>query len=301
MLFPTTKPLGVRQSLARSGSSTAFQNTGTHVSPSTPHTYGTPTQMVASVPFDVGFIALRFTSTQPQNTTQRTDTILELMVGGSGSEQPLFTLPCGYRTIGTAAVLPVYIPAGSRLSIRHKGNTASKSISYGLDLFEAHPNGPQPPSRWVAYGLVDDNSNSRCMSIEPSTTANTWGRWYTIAYGTTYPHELWVPLGDLGTTAESVAAESTIEWAIETAADAPTASTNGTTSLVNLIANSNETVVWDTWWASSTITACGFIANGLIPLWQPRAAGAFVSARVASNINNTPAGQTGFAVLAAVA
>lgn len=189
--------------------------------------YATPTQVIASTPYDTGFIGIR-TSAQSYLTGARRDALYKVMVGGSGSETDLIgPVTFGQAPSGATMLLPCRVPAGSRLSITGKG-TGATSMFMSVNLFEAHPLGVYP-SRWVSnasMGLVDDASNSRGTIVAPGASS-TWGSWVSLGTLDT-ACDWWVPMWAGGTQTTMNAYTHRLQFAIGGTGDPATMATNGT-------------------------------------------------------------------------
>ena len=271
-------PAGLGAALTSVQRNNTSVSTITHTSPATAHTYGTPTQLIASTPWPTVGINLRLNGATGVSGG-RSDTIVQLMIGGAGSETDLVTVACGFSPAGRTIALPLYIPEGSRISVRHKSHRTSFGLGYTLDLF----GGPTVdhaglPTRWVSYGLVDDASNSRGTAVTAGNS-NAWGSWTALTTSTTYPHSLWVPVVDGGTADTTTALNYRSQFAVASTSDAATEVTNST--------------VWDgPRWATTTaeqmtnqaspygafvLGSSAFSESGII--YAPRPEGAAVSMR----------------------
>lgn len=283
-----------RSSLSRSNTSASGQ--GTNTTGASAHVWTTPTQLIASTPFDAHLLCFR-TTTATATAGTRSDTLVEVMIGGSGSETSLIgPVPIGYRSTNTSIVLPVFVPAGSRISVRFKSNLTSKGFACIVDLFGTPGQDHAGlPTRWVSYGLVNDSSNSRGTIFTPGTS-NAWGSWAAITTSTDYAHALWVPCIDGGTSAAMSALNYRSQFAIGTTSEAATMATNGTHLEGPMWASTTseqitEQFTFGAWYIGMT--------PGQMPIHAPRAAGAAVSVR--AMCSGTPdSNAAGAAILAAV-
>jgi hypothetical protein len=209
----------------------------------------------------------------------RSDYLLQIGVGAAASEQVVVEVPIGFRAIGTTISLPLFVPAGSRISVRHKGFVLSKTLAYTFDYYGS-PNrdGVGLPQKWVLYGKVDDASNSRGTEVTAGST-NAWGSWTSLTASTTYPHELWVPCIDGGTVGGTTALNYRSQFALASTTDAATEVTNSTvyegplwnTASTELM-NDQMNVTAGTW-----VIGGGIGPNGYI--YHPKPAGSPVSMR----------------------
>ena len=254
-------------------------STSSHTAPVTTHTYNsTWTQLVASTAFDAVGIMLRL-NTATGVSGARSDYIFQLGVGSAGSEQVVLTAPIGFKGVGTQFSLPLFIPGGSRVAVRHKGFVASKALTYTFDYYGSESRDfPSIPQQWVSYGMVDDASNSRGTAVTAGNS-NAWGSWTALTTSTTYAHSLWVPVIDGGTLAASTALNYRSQFAIASTGDAATMVTNATVW---------EGPIWATTTAevqnnAMTVTAGSWVYGGIyLPtgiIYDPKPDGASVSMR----------------------
>jgi hypothetical protein len=241
-------------------------STATHTAPATTHTYNaTWTQLVASTAFDaVGFMLRLNTATAVSGA--RSDYIVQLGIGTAGSEQVVMTAPIGFRAIGTQISLPLFIPAGSRIAVRHKGFVTVKALAYTFDYYGSQNRDMSGlPQKWVAYGLTDTASQSSGTAVTSGNT-NAWGSWTALTTSTTYAHQLWVPMIDAGTAAAATALNYRSQFAIASTTDAATMVTNATvwegpiwTTTTAELMNSALTVTAGSWVIGGQFSPLGII------------------------------------------
>ncbi|HET7739992.1 MAG TPA: hypothetical protein VFL67_05015 [Mycobacterium sp.] len=191
----------------------------------------TPVQLVASTAFDAHHLTLRIATNLGAATT-RASTVVEVMLGAAASEYTIIgPVSLGNRLNPMIISLPVYIPSGSRISVRFRCARISLALSVSVDYY-GYMGGDTPtvPNRWIAYGLTDDaTANAQGTSITPGAS-NAFGSWTSIvSAATTYPHDLWVPVLDQSTqSATGTAGTMRSQFAIATTTDAATEVTAGT-------------------------------------------------------------------------
>lgn len=258
----------------------------------------TPVQIVASTAFDVTQISLRI-NTAVGTTGTRTSTVFEVMAGAASSEYVIAgPFSVGYRATGFVVTLPIFIPAGTRLSLRVRSAQTSKTFNCQLEYSgEVGRDASGLPQRWVAYGLNDDASANAQGTIVAAGASLTWGSWTSLTTSTTYAHDLWLPMVDGGTITAHSGRTYRSQWAIASTTDAATMVTNST--------------VWEgPGWTVSTgesltdalVSAAGFYGLGYVPngiIYAPRASGAAVSVRVMNSGTNDTNG-VGCSILAAL-
>lgn len=258
----------------------ATLNVTSHTSSATAHTYNaTWTTLVASTAFDSVGISIRL-NTATASSGVRSDALMVVGVGSAGSEQVVIgPVAIGFRSIGTIISLPIFIPAGSRIAIRHKSARTSLAIAYTVDLYgTTNRDTVGIPQRWVAYGLVDDASNSRGTQVTAGNS-NGWGSWTALTTSTTYAHDLWVPVIDGGSASTTTALSYRSQFAIASTTNAATMATNGTQWDGPLWATTTAELMNDQMRsaAGNWAIGCTFDPGGII--YAPTQAGAAVSMR----------------------
>jgi hypothetical protein len=258
----------------------------------------TPVQLVASTPADACGFTIRHPSISVTNT--RRSLVFEIMAGGSGSEYTIIgPVSLGHSTSGWFYV-PIFIPAGTRLSIRTRATQTSAALQWGPYWLHHSPNAEAAglPQRWVCYGLVDDASaNAQGTSVTPGASG-AWGSWTSLTTSTTYAHDLWMPMID-GYDAASVAANqhNWSQFAIASTTDAATMGTNVTTLPGPQAYYSTSESIGEGLQQSASLGRMSPGPRGGI-VYSPAPAGSAVSARIMSNVT-TPVAM-GCSILAAI-
>jgi hypothetical protein len=123
--------------------------------------------------------------------TQPADVLLDIAIGAAGSEQILINNLCAsfpvaalYR-IFSPYTIPIYIPAGTRLSAKSQSTyNGTSTISVNLELVEATMFGAEAPLAFCdTYGATTADSGG--TSIDPGATANTKGAWVPLTAAST--------------------------------------------------------------------------------------------------------------------
>jgi hypothetical protein len=238
----------------------------------------TPVQLVASTPFDVAAFQLRCNSSI-FSTGSRRD-----VAGAASSEYSIagpFTW--GGRATGSRMTLPLFIPAGTRLSLRIRTPVLSANTAWTLDLYQGvNRDSVGLPQRWMAYGLVDDaTANARGTIATPGNT-NTWGAWTAITTSTTYAHDLWLPQTDPGTFNGGTLAALTYrsQFAFASTTDAATAATNGTVvEGPGTVTGTTESCGSPYQGGTTALTQFGIGGDNFGLVYHPLAAGSAISFR----------------------
>lgn len=242
----------------------------------------TPVEIVASTTYDVGMIHLR-SGSSISTTATRTDTVVELMAGAASSEQTIVgPIPWGGRQTGTRLLLPIFIPAGTRLSIRVRSRRQSVALLWTLDTYPAgNRDNVGYPQKWVAYGLVDDASTAARGTIVVPGSSNAWGSWTQVVASTTHAHDLWLPMVDAGVMGNgtTTAINTRSQFAIASTTDAATMATNGTVWDQGGLRTSTTEQVWCDLQSSTAAAPTGLGLAGQGLLYQPTASAATVAVR----------------------
>ncbi len=259
---------------------TATLPTVTVTSSATAYNNITPVQILASTAADVSWIHIR----NPANffAATRTSTVIEVMAGGAGSEYTIIgPVSIGYSGGAGWTSLPIYVPAGTRLSMRMRSARTSTGLnfSFAIGYGGATRDGVGLPQRWVAYGLSDDASaNAQGTIVTPGNGA--FGSWTAITTSTTYAHDLWVPVIDGGTQTTMTAINTRVQFCPETTANSATAATNETIWEAGTVVTNTSEQMGDANIGGATV---GQNRGGFLPLggivYAPRPAGSAISAR----------------------
>lgn len=114
--------------LVAGGDYETFDTTSATVTASsTTHTKGSWTQIIAATTIDAGWLVYNYTNF---TNGQATAGLLDIGIGAAGSEVVLIAnLPCGYGNDATQLVIPICIPAGSRISARAQSAISSRQTT----------------------------------------------------------------------------------------------------------------------------------------------------------------------------
>jgi hypothetical protein len=147
----------------------------------TPHTKGSPTQLLAATAFDSFGIIVGVGNVGTAATTN-TRTLVDIMVGGSGSEAVLIpNLLAGQVGASNSAssqpqyyYFPLYIPAGTRLSARSQSLAASDTVNVSVHLVQN-----QIPGKWYGYRVTDYGTSTASSTGTSHTPTNNTGAYAT--------------------------------------------------------------------------------------------------------------------------
>jgi hypothetical protein len=277
--------------------SAGWTNDGTHTTPATAHTWGTPTQLIASTPWDASWLHIKPT-TAVSVSGARSDSLLQVFVGGSGAEQSIIgPVLWGGRTATSSLLLPIFIPAGSRISWAVKSARTSLALQCTLELYGSpnqHTSGL--PSRWVAYGLGNDSASASWGTAVTAGNA-AWGSWTSLTTSTTCAHDLWLPMADIGTAVVTANTDYRTQWALASTTDAATEVTNGTVWEGPHFRESSTEQYQSLNTYGATLMGATGTSDGIV--YAPRPAGSAVSVRALCG-TSPPASGCGLAILGAV-
>jgi hypothetical protein len=287
------------QSYSIANATTQVYSTTTFTTSATAYNNGTPVQLIASTPADASSIWIRWPATS--STGVRTSTVFDIMAGGAGSEFVIIgPVDIGYSQVG-AISLPIFIPAGTRLSIRVRSARISTAFAFQHHIgYGPSRDGVGLPQRWVAYGITDDGSaNAQGTIVAPGSAA--WGSWTAITTSTTYAHDLWLPMLGGGTTTAANAIIARLQVAPASTTDAATMATNGTLWECGAASWTTAEVFGDsaTGTGATSSFSYGQAAGPYALCYAPRAAGASLSARMYGS-GAAAANQFAVSVLAAI-
>jgi hypothetical protein len=139
------------------------------------------TQLIASVPFDLGGVVLQILV-----ETLNRDVLVDLGVGSAGNEQPILSNLAAFSSsaFSTAQyIFPVLVRAGDRLAIRAQSNPNSTTVDVQAQGW-GQTAGAEPYQRVVTWGA--DTSDSGGTSVDPGAVANTLGAWSQLVAATTF-------------------------------------------------------------------------------------------------------------------
>jgi hypothetical protein len=106
----------------------------------TPHTMGAWTELIAATSEDAGYVVIRVTDSFLNATD--TSSLYDVGIGASGSEQTLIeSLPAGFtqtdsvaQTGGVHHVVPAFVPAGTRVSVRMQSVIGSHTATFEVQV-----------------------------------------------------------------------------------------------------------------------------------------------------------------------
>jgi hypothetical protein len=139
---------------------------------STIHTKGAWTQLVSSTASQSALAILSFANVGAAATN--TSTLVDIGVGGAGSESVVIpNIAVGGCNIGPVSLVPIRIPAGSRVAARCQSLVSSKAISVRIYLF-SHTDSARCPTSLNAIGA--DTATSAGVALSGAS-----GSWTEIA------------------------------------------------------------------------------------------------------------------------
>jgi len=195
----TATPAPIRPGITVTGSATI-------------HTKGAYATLVAATAARTQLVYIMLSDTSA--SAVRTDTLVDIAVGAAGSERVILpNLLAGWKAGSQWAtqtlVLPLRIPAGTRISARVQSITASKGVGIAIWRYEG-PNNPIWPTFTEADAIgITSTGASIGTSVTPGVGAGVEGAWTNIGGVTTRAYDAIVPMiqGGLASTVLTAAGE----------------------------------------------------------------------------------------------
>jgi hypothetical protein len=152
--------------------------------PGSTNTKSAWTQLSASAPFDVAGLWVTVSAGGANGSA-----LFDIGIGGAGSEQVIVpNVPVrrnGGANFGSGPiVLPVAIPAGTRIAARYQSSATTNTLVVGALLVAAAWNTAQGGNRVAAYGAV--TATGVGTVVDPGGSANTKGAWVEVASATDF-------------------------------------------------------------------------------------------------------------------
>lgn len=149
------------------------------------NTKGNWAQLIAATARAAAWISV--TISVPNGTRRY---LVDIGIGAAASEVVIVPNLCfqpasGSNAYGYTALLPVSIPAGTRIAARCQSSSASATIQVQVVLIAPTMTGPSSLGSVTAYGV--DTSDSGATAVDPGGTANTKGSWVELTAATTAP------------------------------------------------------------------------------------------------------------------
>lgn len=158
----------------------AYEGSATATAAGSTNTKGSYTTVVASTSMDATGILI-----SSETTNVSVSHLIDIAIGAAASE--VVVLPNWLMNsapgINHWIYIPVNLPAGSRISVRNQGSTASAAIVVAAHLVRGSLFSAPNAGRIVDYGTV--TATSFGTSIDPGAVANTYGSWTQITASTT--------------------------------------------------------------------------------------------------------------------
>lgn len=153
------------------------RSTVTATASGTPHTKGAWVEIEASLSEEAHLVFIELAATTSTNGVA-TSTLLDIGVGAAASEVvKVANLPIGYAVAGHRLVVPVTIPAGSRVAVRVQSAVASKTVECYYGFADLNVTS-KPAASLVTMGA--DTATSKGVSVAYPGSLNTKGSWVEI-------------------------------------------------------------------------------------------------------------------------
>lgn len=147
------------------------------------HTKGAYTQFVASSPFACNLLQIEVVTASVSGGLY----LFDIATGGSGSETVVVPNIMIDRYSGATShsgsgfyVIPISIPAGTRISARCQCSTGSGTLEVGITIIAAGD--LVSPSTWTQNGVT--TATTRGTQVDPGASANTKGAYSQVIAST---------------------------------------------------------------------------------------------------------------------
>lgn len=184
------------------------------VASATPNTKGVYTELIASTAFEAQTLIVN-TLTTITTSTVATGTLLDIAVGGSGSEVVLISdIPIGFRASNQQFICPILVPSGSRISARIQGQVISQSVTVNV-ILRQHGDHSAPPTTATTYGVSSSLSTGAALTAAVSVNTKSAYTELTSSTGSAFTRLL---VCISGNTANATAATGLMDIATGAAA-----------------------------------------------------------------------------------
>jgi len=184
---------------------------GTITGSATIHTKGAYTTLIAATATRAQLVYVVLSETSAGAV--RTDTLVGIAIGAAGSERIILPdLLAGWKAGSQWAmqqlILPLRIPAGTRISARAQSVIASKQVGVGIWCWGG-ANNPVWPTFTEAEAIGITAASSIGTSVTPGVGAGVEGAWTNIGGVTTRDYDAIIPMiqGGLANTVLTSAGE----------------------------------------------------------------------------------------------
>jgi hypothetical protein len=176
----------------RAAGENAAASIGTSLTCGVANTKGAWTELEAATEHDASWALVRIVD--PSAGTH--DYLVDIGIGAAAAETVVIpNVPLCYRSGGAephSFLIPVAIPAGSRVAARAQSSAVSPTLKVEVLLFGGGFKQSAVPSLVTAYGV--DLTDSGGTSVDPGGVAHTKGAWTEIT-AATVQDAIWLALG----------------------------------------------------------------------------------------------------------
>lgn len=172
------------QRISDIGSDVGISHGPTITAHASANTKGSYTEIISSTPHDAHWIMVTL------GVALREDFLVDIAIGGAGSEQivianfPHSNVPGGGQATNTT-LIPVFIPAGSRVSARCQATTGAAVVRIALHLLQMGALSPGSAGFVETYGANTGDSGG--AQLDSGGSANTKGSYTEITSATSRP------------------------------------------------------------------------------------------------------------------
>lgn len=143
----------------------------------TAHTKGSYVGMITSLPFECSALHVHLGQTGAAVSATNTQTLFDVGVGGAGSEQTIISnIAMGGNLPFASWLIPVIIPAGSRVALRIQSQVVSKSVTMGM-IAVGGGYGLEGGYQATTYGALSSSNSRGTILTAPGTANSVEGAW----------------------------------------------------------------------------------------------------------------------------
>jgi hypothetical protein len=186
-------PLGDAGQQLDGGRVTSTSLLTTVTASTTTHTKGAWAQMIAATTFEASWLQVHLGQTGVAVAASNSQTLLDVGVGASGSEQVVVpNIAIGGSLPFASWLFPLVVPSGSRIALRIQSAVASKNVTAGVMVMGGGM-GLESGSRATTYGAATATSIGTVLAA-PTVVNTAEGAWTVISASTTNPMR-WLVVG----------------------------------------------------------------------------------------------------------
>lgn len=143
----------------------------------TPHVKGGYVGMIPSTAFETSALHVHLGQTGVATSASNTQALLDVGVGGSGAEQTVVSnIAIGGNLPFASWLIPLVIPAGSRIALRIQSLVANKSVTMGV-ITVGGGYGLEGGYQATTYGALSSSNSRGTILTAPAAANSVEGAW----------------------------------------------------------------------------------------------------------------------------